>query len=177
LLRKSNPALLEWLKSPVVYAQDEAFISELRALASSYYSASRCFYHYLHMAYGNARSYLAGEEIWSKKYLHVLRPILACRWIERGLGQVPMLFEKLVEAVVQESDVRAAIAGLLARKRAGDELARGPRDPVLSAFLAAEFPRLEALHFDKEAFGNEEALNRFFQEFCLGACLTSSCEG
>src|ERR1700739_4004605 len=28
LLRKSNPPLLEWLKSPVVYRQDRAFVSE-----------------------------------------------------------------------------------------------------------------------------------------------------
>jgi uncharacterized protein len=43
------------------------------------------------MAYGNWRDYLRGrEEVSLKKYLYVFRPLLACRWIERQLGQVPM---------------------------------------------------------------------------------------
>ncbi len=58
LLRKSNPPLLEWLKSPVVYAWDEEFVSEFKQLAEEYYSPARCFQHYLHMAFGNAREYL-----------------------------------------------------------------------------------------------------------------------
>ena len=32
------------------------------------------------------------EEVSLKKYLYVFRPLLAFRWIERQLGQVPMLF-------------------------------------------------------------------------------------
>jgi len=53
LLRKSNPPLLEWLKSPVVYAWDEAFVADFRQLADEYYSPARCFQHYLHMAFGH----------------------------------------------------------------------------------------------------------------------------
>ena len=49
------------------------------------------------MAYGNWRDYLRGrEEVSLKKYLYVFLPLLACRWIERQLGQVPMLFAQLV---------------------------------------------------------------------------------
>ena len=93
LLRKSNPPLLEWLKSPVVYRHDPVFAAEFGALATEFYSPRRCFAHYLHMAFGNWRDYLRGrEEVSLKKYLYVFRPLLACRWIERQLGQVPMLF-------------------------------------------------------------------------------------
>ena len=54
-------------------------------------SPRRCFARYLHMAYGNWRDYLRGrEEVSLKKYLYVFLPLLACRWIERQLGQVPM---------------------------------------------------------------------------------------
>src|SRR5436190_9326529 len=38
LLRKSNPPLLEWLQSPMVYRQDAAFVAEFRALAATFYS-------------------------------------------------------------------------------------------------------------------------------------------
>src|SRR5262249_45703561 len=126
LLRKSNPPLLERLKSPAVYAWDEEFVAEIRQLADKYYSPSRCFQPYLHMAFGNAGAYPPHGQVGTKKYLYVLRPVLACRWIERNMGQVPMLFDELVAGVVEDVDVRAAIANLVARKKSGDELARGP---------------------------------------------------
>ena len=53
LLRKSNPPLLEWLQSPVVYRRDPVFTTEFGVLASEFYSPRRCFAHYLHMAFGN----------------------------------------------------------------------------------------------------------------------------
>src|SRR5882757_4011733 len=53
LLRKSNPPLLEWLKSPVVYHRDSVFTREFNDLAAEFYSPQRCFSHYLHMASGN----------------------------------------------------------------------------------------------------------------------------
>jgi predicted nucleotidyltransferase len=88
LLRKSNPPLLEWLKSPVVYRYDAVFATEFGALAAQFYSPRRCFAHYLHMALGNWRDYRRGRGAVSlKKYLYVFRPLVACRWIERQRGQ------------------------------------------------------------------------------------------
>src|SRR5215210_135295 len=98
------------------------------------------------MAFGNWRDYLRGrEEVSLKKYLYVFRPLLACRWIERQLGQVPMLFAQLVDAVLDEVDVGAALHELVARKQAGDELAVAPPVEALSRFVETELPRLEAL--------------------------------
>src|SRR4051812_41380461 len=62
LLRKSNPPLLEWLKSPVVYAHEPQFTVEFKALTAEFYSPTRCFAHYLHMGYNNWRHYLLGRE-------------------------------------------------------------------------------------------------------------------
>jgi predicted nucleotidyltransferase len=178
LLRKSNPPLLEWLKSPVVYAWDEEFVSEFKQLADEYYSPARCFQHYLHMAFNNARQYLKHDQVWTKKYLYVLRPLLACRWIERNMGQVPMLFEELVEGVVEDADVRAAIANLVARKKAGDELDRGPRDVVLSLYIDAELASLEQIPIEEEPAPDSVELNRFFQSHCLRSPhLALACSG
>jgi predicted nucleotidyltransferase len=178
LLRKSNPPLLEWLKSPVVYAVDEAFAAEFRHLAAGYYSPARCFQHYLHMAFGNARDYLKHDLVWTKKYLYVLRPLLACRWIECGLGPVPMLFDELADWVAEDADVRAAIRDLLARKRLGDELARGPKIDVLNYFISDELIRLEKIELPEESAPDSAALNRFFQSYCLlSPQLALACSG
>jgi len=168
LLRKSNPPLLEWLQSPVVYGCDPAFLAAFRELAAGFYSPRRCFAHYLHMAFGNWRHYLLGrEQVSLKKYLYVFRPLLACRWIERQLGPVPMLFVELVEGVLEEPEVRAALDALVVRKQSAVELAVEPPVEALSRFIAAELPRLDAFAEPEESAGDQEELNRFFRRHAL----------
>ena len=138
LFRKSNPPLLEWLGSPIVYRERTALASRLRALAARHHSPRSCAYHYLNMARRNHAAYLQGDRIRLKKYLYVLRPLLAVRWIESGRGIVPMEFERLVEAMIADTGLRRAIDALLARKRTGSELGRGPRIAVISEFIETE---------------------------------------
>jgi predicted nucleotidyltransferase len=145
LMKKSNPVLLEWLSSPIVYREDGASVSALRALARDFYQPTACLHHYLHMAKGNFREYLQGETVWLKKYFYVLRPVLACLWIERGLGVVPMVFDELAEGVVEEAELKAAIAHLIELKRSAAELENGPRMPAVHEFLVREIARLEAV--------------------------------
>lgn len=141
LLRKSNPPLIEWMQSPIVYREYRVLVDKLRSLLSRYFSPEAAMFHYLHMAQGNFREYLRGEEVWTKKYFYVLRPLLACRWIELSRGPVPMEFQTLVEATVPEVGVRDAIDQLLQKKLAGEELDRGPRIPILSEFVESELKR------------------------------------
>ncbi len=68
LLRKSNPALLEWFNSPIVYYKEKDFTQMFQSLIQEYYSPKACFYHYSHMAKGNNREYLQGDEVKIKKY-------------------------------------------------------------------------------------------------------------
>jgi len=144
LLRKSNPPLIEWLQSPIVYLQKSTFVERLRDLMDEYYSPMSCMYHYLHMAENNFREYLTDQEVWTKKYFYVLRPVLACIWIEQGHGVVPIEFGKLVDRVVVDQGLRSEIDSLLEAKRSGAELDRGPRNNVISGFLEREFSRLQA---------------------------------
>ncbi|MCC5849728.1 MAG: nucleotidyltransferase domain-containing protein [Verrucomicrobia bacterium] len=144
LLRKSNPPLLEWMQSPIVYQQTSSFVDRLRDLMGEYYSPISCMYHYLHMAENNYRKYLKETLVWTKKYFYVLRPVLACIWIEKGLGVVPIEFGKLVDGVVEDTQLRTEIEILLEKKRSGAELDRGPKNRILSGFLETQLDRLRA---------------------------------
>ena len=145
LFQKSNPPLLEWLQSPLIYIERFSFAAKIRGMLPAYYSAQNCFHHYFHMARGNIREYLRGEIVWRKKYFYVLRPLLALRWIERRLGPVPMEFSKLVVGTVTESALRQAIDDLVSAKRAAVEMDRGPRIAVISDFVEAEMLRFEMI--------------------------------
>jgi hypothetical protein len=148
LFRKSNPPLLEWLQSPIVYRQDSAVMDRWRAMLRQYYTPIAAGYHYLHMATGNYESYLKGaDRIRTKKYFYVLRPLLAIRWIERRDAPVPTEFGRLVDAGVDDPDLRTAIDRLLVRKRSGEELDEGPRLPVIHPFIEDELERLQGTRF------------------------------
>jgi predicted nucleotidyltransferase len=84
------------------------------------------------------------RDVIEKPNFYVLRPVLACNWIERGLGVVPMEFERLVDGIVTDPDLRGEIDHLLERKRSGAELDEGPRNRILSGFLEDELNRLRA---------------------------------
>ncbi len=144
LFRKSNPPLLEWLDSPIVYKEQFTIAKQMRDLAKVYYSPSACIFHYLHMAQGNMREYLKGDRVWVKKYFYVLRPLLAIKWIEQGYGVAPTAFGTLLERIVQEGELKNRINELIEQKKLGDELDYGDRIPVISDFIAAELARLEA---------------------------------
>ena len=63
LLRKSNPPLLEWLGSPIIYLEEYSTASRMGALAARRYSPAASAYHYLHMAKGNYWEYSKGESV------------------------------------------------------------------------------------------------------------------
>ncbi|MDO9401843.1 MAG: nucleotidyltransferase domain-containing protein [Polaromonas sp.] len=142
LLAKGNATLVEWLSSPVVYRQDEAFVTHLRSAAALVYRPQRGFHHYLHMARGNYRVYLQGEQVRSKKYLYVLRPILAAQWTMLKSDAPPMMFESLVVAMVKDPLVLADIHELLREKRAAQEQEVTPRKPRLNAFIESSLDQL-----------------------------------
>ena len=164
LFYKSNPPLLEWLQSPIVYKSDEEFVKKFRRLLPIYYNPIACRFHYLQMAKNNYREYLRGEVVWLKKYLYVLRPLLAVRWIEMKGSVVPMEFEKLVQQVLDDKGAKKAIMKLVAQKQSGAELDRGEAIPVIDRFIEQELSRSEdhLIEFDRPTTG---LLDKLFREF------------
>lgn len=168
LLRRSNPTLLEWLDSPVVYRQQSAWVARLRALAPQFAALSKVRYHYLAMARKNYRGYLRGEQVRYKKYLYVLRPLLAVRWLDMGLGLPPMRFASLVQATVKDPQLLAEINDLLALKMAGDEALTGPQRPAIQRMIEQELLRAEHGEPDwRRPEGSRLLLDQLLQETVL----------
>lgn len=143
LFRKNNPPLLEWLRSPIIYYQKYSFVEHIRSLESEVYYPNSMLHHYLNMAKNNYREYLQGTEVRIKKYFYVLRPILACMWIEKYNQTPPIRFQELMEEILPDGELKRAVDHLLERKLAGDELDLEPRIHVINHFIENEIPRLE----------------------------------
>lgn len=144
LYRKSNPPLLEWLQSPIRYAEKYSVTEQLREASMLTFSPKSCMYHYLNMARGNYREYLQGERVRIKKYFYVLRPVLACEWIERYGEMPPMAFDVLVDRLVpKDGALWPAVQQLLARKKSGEELDYEPRLNAINDYLEKRLRELE----------------------------------
>lgn len=165
LLKKSNPPLLEWLGSPIVYREKFTIADRLRKLLPEYYSPKACLHHYLHMAQGNYREYLKGDTVRVKKYFYVLRPVLAIKWIEECDEVVPTEFGVLVERIIRDPELKAVIDELIERKKDGCELDRGPVIPQISEFIKAELERLERDSAElRTPKATTEKLNQVFRD-------------
>ncbi|MEJ2792878.1 nucleotidyltransferase domain-containing protein [Iodobacter sp. LRB] len=136
LLGKSNPTLFEWLDSPVIYRQEDWLCDELQALKAGYFSAKKARWHYLSMAKKNFRGYLQGDTVRMKKYLYVLRPLLAMLWIDSRANMPPMRFADLAQAMLADQSALAEeINQLLAVKMSAGEAEYGARFPCIHAFI------------------------------------------
>lgn len=162
---KSNPAIIEWLKSPIVYVDDGHFAAKAREMLPHIASSQKGIYHYRHMAKGNFREYLKKDIVPLKKYFYVLRPILAIMWIEKYDEPAPIEFETLRSLIAGQTDLNNAISVLLERKRKSLEKELAPAVPELNNFIQTELERLE--QYSEKAIGRDtdyEELNMLFKE-------------
>ncbi|MEM8598666.1 MAG: nucleotidyltransferase domain-containing protein, partial [Bacteroidota bacterium] len=143
LLHRSNASPQEWLRSPIVYREDDAIVPDLRALAAAAFRPLAAYHHYRSMAKGTYLDHLSGATVNTKKYFYALRPLLNVRWIEAGLGPVPTAFSAVLDAVSPPGPFRATVDALIDAKRLGSEDDAAACIPVLQSFIESELARLE----------------------------------
>lgn len=143
LYRKSNPSLIEWLMSPVIYMEAENLKEELNDLSSQYISKKALLYHYLNMAKGNYRGYLQGEEVKAKKYFYVLRTIFACNWILEYGVTPPIVFDELLSLPSIPTDVKDTVKVLLERKKESREMETEPKIQHVNNYINEEIKAIQ----------------------------------
>ncbi len=140
---KSNATLFEWANSPVVYYTTPAW-QQIYGVAQRYFSCKSSMYHYYGTARKNYHEHLTNDFVKYKKYFYVLRPILACRWIEQKSCPPPVLFEELANEVLPPA-YKELVQNLLKTKMQMLESEKAPRIDALNAYIVKE------LHYYKEA--------------------------
>jgi len=170
LFWRSNPAVIEWIQSPINYIDQGGFKAGMQELLDSVYTVEKGIYHYRSMAKTNYRGYLMADMVPLKKYFYVLRPLLATRWIETYRTAPPIEFSALLHLLPKEDGLLEEIQGLLERKKVALEKELAPRIDKLNAFIEAELARLESFSVEKEdKAGGMEQLNGLFRKMLQDA--------
>jgi predicted nucleotidyltransferase len=136
---KWNPALIEWLTSPITYREAGWEAEALRKLFARPMGPDALIRHYYGLAVKQfGRHVEARETVNLKKYFYVIRPAVALMWLQqRRDAMPPMSLPALLEGVTLPSAVADAIVELRARKAEQSEFGTGVRIPELDDFCIA----------------------------------------
>lgn len=161
---KSNATLFEWSNSPIVY-QTMPEWEQVKSAGAEYFSCKSALYHYYGTANKNYHEYLLDDMVKYKKYFYVLRPLLACKWIEEKKCPPPVLFRELVDTVL-EDEMKPLVNGLVEKKMQMVEAEKGKRIDELNAYILeklADF-KAKAERMEDDRTGDWERLNWVFIE-------------
>lgn len=175
-ISKGNPDLISWFYSPIVYRfAENAQVIKFHTLG--FFKPVSAYYHYLHMATRNYNQYIRnpdGPLVNTKKYLYVLRPILACVWIELIKSIPPMKFEDIyTNKIIKDYmgyTVYDEICQLIFNKMSGIELDEQERSSVLDNWVEKQFIRYEqkAKEIDFKIKMEYQDLEKTFKQFAKG---------
>jgi hypothetical protein len=134
LFGKGNAPLYEWLTSPIVYISKNFFTSTMSTVMGRYFS-DKFIKYYVNMASGNFKEYLKSEDVRLKKYFYVLRPMLACEYIEKYNEIPPVDFTSCLNKVMPDGELKKSILRLLQEKKKTKEMGIGSRIDIINKYL------------------------------------------
>lgn len=141
LLAKSNAPLIEWLFSPVVYYQNDAFAKQMQDIATECFSPIAVLHHYL----GTTKNFMEvceREEVKLKSYFYALRTALAGKWIIENNSFPPVAFANLLPIAPQ--NIQDKIIELQQIKASQNEKYLHPKETLITDFL------LKTVQFNQE---------------------------
>jgi uncharacterized protein len=166
LYRASNPALFEWLQSPLIYRKDDTFYNFLMSNTPNYFSLRSGMHHYTSQTRSCFEKELQGHTVRLKKYFYALRPILAAMWIAEKKEVPPMEFGILRSLL--RPDLQATVDKLLSIKAEADEKYRVETIQPLNDFIWENLLRCEEAAQDLENHrGDTEGLDKLFRQSLL----------
>lgn len=120
LILGSNAVALEWLQSPVTYAEKPGFREALGAFARGTLRRRPVLWHYRRLAERQMEGLRNPDgSLRLKRYFYTIRPVLALRWLRLhpDLATPPMDMAGLMRECALPDDLRGAILDPIERKK------------------------------------------------------------
>jgi uncharacterized protein len=163
LYRKSNPSMLEWLNSKIVYCNEHGMAAKLKSIQHDFFSPKPYVIHHLNLVKKNFISLQKNEKIKIKLYLYVLRSIMAAKWIEKYQSVPPLDFKELL-MILPDCRVKEEAKKLLLSKQAWEYYIN--KTLIINEFVIEEIDRIEkyAKGLNNKVVDPTETLNRILEK-------------
>ena len=164
LMGKGNCAFAEWLNSPFAYYKDMEFFESISTLKDEYFRTVSAVNHYYHMAMNHDKRYLEKRGCELKRFMYHLRGLLAAKWAAVHGTYPPVLFNDLVEKMVQDDSIKAGIKHLIELKKESREHNTMIVEDSLIDYANRTAAEIESLFgtFPDEKQQDYKKLNEFF---------------
>lgn len=174
LLAKSNPSIVEWLESPIVYIDEPVlfegtFSEELKEHFFEDLSLLSLAYHYNGLLHRQYKAYWVNKEQRSlKKYFYAIRPIFAIQSILKYKIIPSVNYLDLLDSIKVPEDIQPELDFLLEKKLRSEEAEQNVYLPVLDEFITERVENiLTEIDLFKKHYVNPkqnfEEFDRFFK--------------
>lgn len=123
LFASCNVSLNEHLQSPVIYHNMPNFVESLRELIPVYFMPVKAMRHYFAMAQKQWDKYQTEGVISGKRFFYIMRPLLACEWIDATASMPPTEFVKMLDLMVVSRAFKDGLLEMIEQKRTAAERA------------------------------------------------------
>jgi len=140
MLHSSNPSVIEWLRSKIVYYG--IIPEEWKRYAEESFNPISLFFHYKSMCKQNYLKYLkTGSMVTYKKYLYAMRGLVNAGWVassaQKGVPELPPIDfqETVTNAVFLPESVRKKLMQIIMLKKDGREEDLQERIPGIDSYI------------------------------------------
>lgn len=139
LALKSNPVLIEWLASPIVYIRDDHSVKLMSDFIQETVKFSSLIYHYQRIAHN---AWLRIQQAATVKlYCYALRASIVIRWINKHETTPPMDMNHLCNSMEFNHNFNFALQKLISTKLCSKEGDVIPRNQYFDEFIVAVLDR------------------------------------
>ncbi|MFZ6052040.1 nucleotidyltransferase domain-containing protein [Halocola ammonii] len=166
LLWKSNPPFLERIQSPILYKYDKQFSKEVNSLADEFYSPIATLHHYLNIAKKSYEAVAENDTYKLKTFFYGLRTALACQWILEKSEIPPIEFQKILDGIQLESNLKKKIEDLIQLKSTRNESYFHSGEKDILTLMKETIDRADQKRKDLSASqGDMKDLDHFFRKW------------
>lgn len=163
-LKESNPNIIEWLNSPIVYIDKNNFKSNCKSILLKMHSHMSLMYHYYSMAKNNWKVWIEDKNVViTKKYFHVIRPLANLILImdkylsENPSNELIIDFETLMENIKNmiSNEIYNEVKNLLENKRKSTQKDISEPNIIINEWIISVFEQFEKLRKENKTTNNE----------------------
>jgi len=167
LLLTSNPTVIEWLNSDIIYHGKQNKV--LKHFAINNFNPIALYYHYKSLSKNNYLKYIkTGQHVTGKKYLYTFRGLINSKWVEVKNTIPPIRFTEALEKIdkIIPNSVLKDIKDLIELKKKGFEKDKIKNNYYLDKYIES-FLKEEPKIKQKENPKNKEILNKELRNIIL----------
>lgn len=165
LLKKSNVSILERIQSPIVYIQDDEFLTSINQLANSFYSKVSSLHHYLGLAKKSLSDVNISGNYKLKRLFYALRAAVCCNWIVERDEIPPIFFTEQVNVLSLDTKIRSRIYELIDLKSEVNETYMHSGESNIINFIKETIETSESKICDMPSSdGKTEDLSQFLSQ-------------